>query len=334
MGQRIFNALFVFANRLALQQDYLLNYYARDRERWGIGHHRVSSARLYEHVPTLYATHWGLEYPRPTEPHEFLVGHTADLDAERRVQPLSVGLQTWLDGSNRDVVFVSFGTVVRADSVVVNAMEKAVLHLLDSDVRLVWAAHESLSDSLSQELARRNGTAEFLVLPFVPQVATLFHKAVQVFVTHGGMNGVAEGIAAGVPMVCIPFFNDQLDNCQRVASHGMGTRLDYATASAEEITTAVQQFRRNTEAASALSVAQSHNRLVDGRATAVRVIEFTAQQGDQALANHEPLLPFYRRFHLDLWLTLVGIVVGTWYLRVCSCCCACCCKRKDSADRD
>ncbi|RYG51227.1 hypothetical protein EON66_10990, partial [archaeon] len=34
--------------------------------------------------------------------------------------------------------------------------------------------------------------------------------------THGGMNGVAEGTYARTPMACLPLFSDQPDNCQRI----------------------------------------------------------------------------------------------------------------------
>jgi UDP:flavonoid glycosyltransferase YjiC (YdhE family) len=37
------------------------------------------------------------------------------------------------------------------------------------------------------------------------------------------MNGVAEGTFAGTPMLCLPLFSDQPDNCQRMQVSPGGT---------------------------------------------------------------------------------------------------------------
>ncbi|MGW0890111.1 glycosyltransferase [Saccharopolyspora sp. NPDC002578] len=47
----------------------------------------------------------------------------------------------------------------------------------------------------------------------------------QLFVTHGGYNGIREAMRAGVPMVVMPLFGDQHDNARRVESLGLGERV-------------------------------------------------------------------------------------------------------------
>jgi hypothetical protein len=56
------------------------------------------------------------------------------------------------------------------------------------------------------------------------------------FFTHGGMNSVAEATFAHVPMLCMPFFSDQPDNCvhaevSAASSTGRGTALAVSPAS-------------------------------------------------------------------------------------------------------
>ncbi|EMS48108.1 Anthocyanidin 3-O-glucosyltransferase [Triticum urartu] len=57
--------------------------------------------------------------------------------------------------------------------------------------------------------------------------AVLRHASVGAFVTHAGWASVLEGVSAGVPMACRPFFTDQKMNAQLVARvWGFGTVLE------------------------------------------------------------------------------------------------------------
>lgn len=58
---------------------------------------------------------------------------------------------------------------------------------------------------------------------FVPQVQVLRHA--DVFLTHCGMNSVNEAIACGVPMVAMPFVNDQLGNAAWLVELGAARRV-------------------------------------------------------------------------------------------------------------
>jgi MGT family glycosyltransferase len=58
---------------------------------------------------------------------------------------------------------------------------------------------------------------------FVPQVEVLSHA--DVFLTHCGMNSINEALSRGVPMVAMPFLNDQIPNGRRIAELGLGKRV-------------------------------------------------------------------------------------------------------------
>ena len=60
----------------------------------------------------------------------------------------------------------------------------------------------------------------FIVRPHVPQLKLLQH--VDVFVTHGGMNSVNEGLNYGVPLVVVPQQLEQALNGRQVARQGAG----------------------------------------------------------------------------------------------------------------
>ena len=58
-----------------------------------------------------------------------------------------------------------------------------------------------------------------------PPSSTSLPPVVAAFVTHGGMNGLYEAAAAGVPLVGVPFFGDGEDNLEKAAGRGIGVTL-------------------------------------------------------------------------------------------------------------
>ncbi len=73
--------------------------------------------------------------------------------------------------------------------------------------------------------------------PFVPQVEVLSHA--DVFLTHCGMNSINEALYAGVPMVTMPFLNDQITNARRVCEMGLGKSVPSFPMSGEKMYEAV-----------------------------------------------------------------------------------------------
>lgn len=72
-----------------------------------------------------------------------------------------------------------------------------------------------------------------------PHGPILEHAAA--FVTHGGHGSVMKGLAAGVPMLCIPMGREQPENAARVEWHGAGLRLD-PPATIDEIRGGLQRL--------------------------------------------------------------------------------------------
>ena len=110
------------------------------------------------------------------------------------------------------LLYVSLGSLGSAD---VELMDRLIAALADTPHRYIVSKgpqHELI------ELAPNMSGAEF-----VPQPAVL--PAVDLVITHGGNNTVAECAHFGKPMIVLPLFWDQYDNAQRVAECGFGVRL-------------------------------------------------------------------------------------------------------------
>ncbi len=72
---------------------------------------------------------------------------------------------------------------------------------------------------------------------YVPQLDVLNHA--DVFLTHCGMNSVSEAMNRGVPMVVMPFINDQTANAKRIVELGIGKRVRSFPSRGKELYEAV-----------------------------------------------------------------------------------------------
>jgi len=87
--------------------------------------------------------------------------------------------------------------------------------------RVLWSLPKE-QQGLITESGRPLDVSWLRVESFVRQRAVLAHSAVKAFLTHGGQSSVNEGIAAGVPLVCMPLFCDQYEVAEAVYRHGLG----------------------------------------------------------------------------------------------------------------
>lgn len=74
----------------------------------------------------------------------------------------------------------------------------------------------------------------------VPQVALLQHT--DVFVNHGGNGSVTEAVAAGVPMVVLPFSTDQFAGAAAIERAGVGAALAPNSLTPELLRAAVEEL--------------------------------------------------------------------------------------------
>jgi len=115
----------------------------------------------------------------------------------------------------------------------------------------------------------------FLVARFVKQTALLAN--VDVFVTHGGLNSVIEGLYFGVPLVVVPGIREQHVTASRVQELGLGSVLQQETLTADVLAAATKKVALDPVVDIQVKEMQRLTRATGGfKHAAEAIIEFTA----------------------------------------------------------
>jgi MGT family glycosyltransferase len=85
----------------------------------------------------------------------------------------------------------------------------------------------------------------FIISPYVPQLDVLSHS--DIFITHGGMNSVNEGIHYNVPLVVLPHDKDQPMVAQRLTELKAGYRISKDNINVQSLKEAVENVLSNRE---------------------------------------------------------------------------------------
>ncbi|VAH43631.1 UDP-glycosyltransferase 85A2-like [Triticum dicoccoides] len=165
----------------------------------------------------------------------------------------------WLDAQAADcsVMYVNFGsiTVVTRDQMVEFARG-----LADAGSPFLWVVRPDMvrddgdddgkmpvPDGFAEEVAGRG-----LMVGWCDQEAVLGHRATGGFLSHCGWNSTLESLCAGVPMLCWPFFSEQVTNCRYACEEwGVGVQMP-REAGRGEVEAAVRELMGDGDKAAAM----------------------------------------------------------------------------------
>lgn len=120
---------------------------------------------------------------------------------------------SWLDKQKHNsVIYVSFGSIAEMDDNQILEIASALANVKHPFLWVIRSAVGS-SKSLPQEIFDEERGR---IVNWAPQQEALAHPAVAAFWTHNGWNSTVESICEGVPMICTPFFADQMLNARYV----------------------------------------------------------------------------------------------------------------------
>jgi UDP:flavonoid glycosyltransferase YjiC (YdhE family) len=160
-------------------------------------------------VDRLLASPYLTRFPASVDPSPYPVTWRI---RERAAEP-STPLPDWWDGSDKPLVYVTFGSVAGDFPIAVGAYRTALEAVADLEVRVL------LTVGRQTDLAAIGPPpANAHVEAWVPQADIL--RTAAVVLAHGGSGTTFGALAAGVPLVLVPLFADQPVNAERVAATG------------------------------------------------------------------------------------------------------------------
>jgi len=126
----------------------------------------------------------------------------------------------WLDArAPASALYVSFGSLACMSP---RDLVETAWGIAGSGVPFLWVVRPGMvrgSAHQEQELPEGFETAtrgRGMVVAWAPQEEVLRHRAVGGFWTHNGWNSTTESVCEGVPMLCRPYFGDQMGNARYV----------------------------------------------------------------------------------------------------------------------
>lgn len=172
--------------------------------------------------------HYSLSAPKPLPPAVIEIGgiHIG------KQKPLDPELQELLDTADNGVIILSWGSMVKADSIPDERRDALLLALSQFKQRVIWKWENSTLPNKPDNVYIRS---------WLPQRDILCHPKVRVFMSHGGLLGSSEAAYCGVPAVVTPMYGDQFMNAAAIVHRGMGVLLPFPHMTTENIVKALKR---------------------------------------------------------------------------------------------
>ena len=200
----------------------------------------------------------GLEYPFTPPDHVQLVGGMFPPVPQA---PADTELLPWLDAHD-SVVYIGLGTLTRLTAGQVRSLVD-VARALSGEHHVLWKLPADQQRLLPSDLP-----ANLRVMTWVPsQLDVLAHPNVRAFVSHGGSNGLHEGLYFGKPQLIRPLWAD----CHDHAVRGVDAGVSLTMSADVDVATTVRDLRRlltDESFARAARLIGDQQRAAGGRAAA------------------------------------------------------------------
>ncbi|CAJ1376849.1 unnamed protein product [Effrenium voratum] len=206
----------------------------------------------------------------------------AILPLKSRADALPNELMEWL-ASELPVVYCSLGSHMLSSTLAPGSLSQLVKGVLDAGCKLLMVLSESaqrtaMTDSTFAEYVEKPGSLR--IETWVNQPKVLAHPGIQVFVSHCGANSVHECLAQGIPIVAMPFFDDQYYNAAALVQAGAGFRVQKRPITAGQVTAAVKAML-TSEAKAAAKILQKELLAEEGTEAAVQLVTALIQESQE-----------------------------------------------------
>lgn len=227
-------------------------------------------------------------------------------------------IQKYLDEAVDGVVFVSWGSMVRATSLPADKRESLVQAFGALKQRVLWKWE---NDTIP------NQPRNVRISKWLQQRDILCHPNVRAFVSHGGLMGSSEAAHCGVPSVLTPMYGDQFMNSAAFVNRGMGVVVNYEDITKDTMLSALKVALKPESLANAKAVSYAfNNRLRSARDTAVWWVEHVAAtHGSPLTKSYSVHMSAWTYYSLDVIGTLLAgvlLIVASWWWTIRWCLCS------------
>ena len=154
---------------------------------------------------------------------------------------------TWLnEQSPHSVLYVSFGTVAGISK---EQLLEVAFGIANSQQPFLWVIGPRLLngsekyDELFPQYLLESLSKKGYIVEWAPQQEVLAHPAIGGFWTQCGWNSSIESICEGVPMICLPFFGDQMMNARYITDVlKIGLQLEKGVLERNEIEKSISRL--------------------------------------------------------------------------------------------
>ncbi|KAB2336284.1 glycosyl transferase family 1 [Cytobacillus depressus] len=136
---------------------------------------------------------------------------------------------------SKNTIYISLGTVI---NYAIDFYKLCIEAFKNTDYTVVLSIGNKTKLSDLGEIPEN-----FIVKNYVPQTELL--KSTKLFITHGGMNSVHEGLYNGVPLIVLPQSADQPVIARQVADIGAGIQLQMQSLTANQLREAASHVLSN-----------------------------------------------------------------------------------------
>jgi glucuronosyltransferase len=215
-----------------------------------------------------------------------------------------------MNSAENGVIFFSFGTYLNTNEVPEEKLTQIIEALGSLKQKVVMLVKGNVKNLPSNILTRQ----------WVFQNEIIAHPKMVLFITQGGLLAVQEATYHAVPMLLIPFFNDQQRIAKQVARKGHGKVMNFDDITKDNFTETIleivnnNQFRQKALQASELF----RDNLVEPMNEAMYWMDYTVRTGG---ADHlkSPSVKFNLAKYLnyDVFIFYFGLALVSllsWYI--------------------
>ncbi|CAH1973547.1 unnamed protein product [Acanthoscelides obtectus] len=253
---------------------------------------------IYNNSLMLLTSHSSFGNPVPLQPNIKEIGGHHILPPKE----LPKDIKDFLDSAKEGAILFSMGSNLKSADFPEDK-KKAILKAFSKiKQKVLWKFEADLP----------NKPSNVKIMKWLPQKDVLAHPNVVAFISHVGLLGTLEAVSAGVPILGLPVFWDQVKNIDDAVGKGIAVKLNFFELNEETFDKALTEVLKNPKyRANAKRRSQlMHDQPIKQMDEAIFWIEYVIRNhGAYHLRSSAVNLKWYQRYLVDVIAFVGGVLV-------------------------